>query len=99
MSEENKPGWRELPEGDVLEAGTATKFNTGGWRSNRPIWNEKNCIQCLICWIACPDSSVYVKDGKMIGIDYDHCKGCGICDKECPTKAEKRAIVMEQEKK
>jgi len=20
-------------------------------------------------------------------IDYDHCKGCGICVEECPTKA------------
>ena len=99
MAEEKKLGWKGLPDSDRLEAGTAAKFNTGGWRSERPIFTEKNCIQCLICWIACPDSSVYVKEGKMTGFDYDHCKGCGICDHECPTKPEKRAIVMEQEKK
>lgn len=94
-----KEGWRELPEGDVLPAGTAADFKTGDWRSEKPVWNEKNCIQCLICWIVCPDTSVNVKDGKMTGFDYDHCKGCGICSHECPTKAEKRAIVMEKEKK
>lgn len=94
-----KPGWTELPEGDVLEGGTAEKFNTGDWRSERPIFHEKNCIQCMICWIVCPDSSVAVKDQKVTGFDYDHCKGCGICSYECPTKPEKRAITMELEKK
>jgi len=99
MTEEKKPGWKELPEGDVLESGTAVKFHTGGWRSSRPLWTESNCIQCMICWVVCPDSSVTTKDGKMTGFDYDHCKGCGICDKECPTKPGKRAINMEAEKK
>src|SRR3989339_91654 len=99
MSEEKKPGWKELPEGDVLEAGTAAKFNVAGWRSEKPVWSKDNCIQCMICWIVCPDSSVKVVDGKMTGFDYDHCKGCGIFSHECPTKADKRAIVMEQEKK
>jgi len=41
----------------------------------------------MICWIYCPDSSILVEDGKMIGFDYKHCKGCGICAAECPTKA------------
>ena len=25
----------------------------------------------------------YRENGKMTGIDYDHCKGCGICVHEC----------------
>ncbi len=99
MKPGEKDGWRKLPEGDVLQAGTAASFKTGDWRSDKPIWNEKNCSQCLICWIACPDSAVTVQDGKMTGFDYDHCKGCGICDHECPTKADQRAIVMEKEQK
>lgn len=96
---ENKPGWQALPEGDVLGAGTAAQFHTGGWRSERPIFCEANCIQCYLCWIVCPDSSVIIKDGKVTGFNYNHCKGCGICDHECPTKPGKRAITMEKEKK
>jgi pyruvate ferredoxin oxidoreductase delta subunit len=92
-------GWKNLPEGDLLEAGTAEKFKTGDWRSERPVFHAENCIQCFICWIVCPDSSVIVEDGKIVGFDYDHCKGCGICNHECPTKAGKRAITMEKERK
>ena len=95
---EQKPGWKELPEGDILEPGTAEMFKTGSWRSEKPVWNKEKCINCLICWISCPDSSIMVKEGKMTGIDYDHCKGCGICSRECPVKPVK-AILMEQEKK
>ncbi len=94
-----KPGWKKLPEGDIVEAGTAKEFHTGGWRSERPIFYEKNCIQCFICWMVCPDAAVNLKDDKVVGFDYDHCKGCGICDKECPTKPDKRAINMEKERK
>jgi pyruvate ferredoxin oxidoreductase delta subunit len=28
-----------------------------------------------------------VAEEKMIGIDYDYCKGCGICSAECPVEA------------
>jgi len=94
---EVKPGWKSLPEGDVVKAGTAAEFKTGDWRSERPTWIPERCIQCLFCWIACPDSSVLVKDQKMIGFDYDHCKGCGICAKECPVKP-KKAIEMGPER-
>lgn len=89
--------WRELPEGDILEAGTANEFKTGDWRHSRPIFHPEKCSNCLICWIYCPDSSILTKDGKVIGIDYDHCKGCGICAVECPVKPEK-AITMADEK-
>jgi len=92
-------GWKELTEGDVLEAGTAKKFETGDWRTRKPIWKEDKCIQCLQCWFHCPDTSITVDTAtsKMTGFDYAHCKGCGICAKICPTKPDK-AIVMEQER-
>ena len=35
--------------------------------------------------MACPDSSILQSEGKVTGIDYGHCKGCGICSFECPT--------------
>ena len=95
--ETKKLSARELPVGDILEPGTAQDFITGDWRTDRPIWNAQKCIHCLTCWVSCPDSSIIVKDGKVTGIDYDHCKGCGICARECPVKIQ--AIVMEKEKK
>jgi pyruvate ferredoxin oxidoreductase delta subunit len=47
----------------------------------------------MICWVYCPDSAVIVKDGKVQGFDYDHCKGCGICAHECPVKVEAHAVT------
>ena len=94
MSKEN---WRQLPQGDlILEKGTAIKYMTGDWRSNKPIWDKEKCINCLSCWIYCPDSSVLIEDSKMVGIDYDHCKGCGICARVCPEKVGAIDMVLEE---
>jgi pyruvate ferredoxin oxidoreductase delta subunit len=91
-----KPGWQELPIGTIItEPGSAQKFKTGDWRSQKPIWDPEKCTSCLICFIYCPDNSIQVADGKMTGIDYDYCKGCGICAVECS----KQAILMEIEKR
>lgn len=74
----------EFPVGMIgLEAGNGKYYVTGGWRSNRPIWNEEKCKQCMLCWINCPDSAIEVTDSKMTGINFNHCKGCGICVAEC----------------
>lgn len=94
---DKKLSWKELPECDILEAGTAKNFKTGDWRSMRAVFHPEKCIQCFICWINCPDAAIIVKDGKVAGIDLEHCKGCGICARECPPKAS--AITMEEEKK
>jgi len=92
--------WNELVPGAVVtEAGSAAKFKTGSWRAYKPIWKEENCIQCLFCWLFCPDMSIPVKDGKRQDFNYDYCKGCGICAKECPGKKGQKAIVMEEEGK
>jgi len=37
----------------------------------------------MLCWVNCPDSSILVDNGTMTGIDFDHCKGCGVCAVEC----------------
>jgi pyruvate ferredoxin oxidoreductase delta subunit len=81
-------GWREIPEGGlILEAGNAVQYKTGSWRSQKPVRNEEKCTHCLICWIYCPDSAILVENEKIKGIDLEHCKGCGICAKECPVHA------------
>ena len=64
-----KPGWKELPPADlIIGGGTAKEFKTGDWRSKRPVFIPEKCINCLTCWIYCPDSAVIVKDGKVIGL-------------------------------
>ncbi len=86
--------WKEIPQGGLItEAGNARKYNTGSWRTFKPVIDKSKCINCLQCWVFCPDSSIKVKDGKMDGFDYDHCKGCSICAQICPVKC----IKMEKE--
>lgn len=89
-------GWKEIPIGGlILEAGNSTAYETGSWRTFRPVRDEDRCIHCLICWIFCPDSAILVEDEKVVGIDLKHCKGCGICAKECPSRVQ--AIQMVEE--
>ena len=43
------------------------------------------CFDCGNCFMYCPDNAV--KKSKTAGFyefDYDFCKGCGLCAKECP---------------
>ena len=88
--------WTELAHGCIVDkAGNASEYETGSWRTYRPIWNADLCIQCLRCWIACPDASILLKDGKVVGIDYAHCKGCKICWFECPTDPKAIEVKLE----
>ena len=77
-----------FPRGAVIPvAGNSDDYITGGWRSERPWINKEKCTECLLCWIFCPDSSVIVEDEKITGFDLAHCKGCGVCARECPFDA------------
>ena len=95
----------ELPEaGIITEPGNAATYKTGDWRTFAPRFIEENCIQCLFCWIYCPDSAIQLdisgEKPEVVGIVFDHCKGCGICATECPpAKKGKSALVMELEEK
>ncbi len=89
-------GWKDLPRGGIIdEPGNAREYLTGDWRTMRPVWSAEKCINCFFCWVYCPDAAIIVKDGKVSGIDYEHCKGCGICAAECPKRA--NAITMIRE--
>ncbi len=47
-----------------------------------------NCFECDNCFGVCPDNAV-IKLGpsQRYQFDYDFCKGCGICARECPCGA------------
>jgi pyruvate ferredoxin oxidoreductase delta subunit len=93
--------WNEVLIGAAIkDPGNSKSYETGSWRVERPVWNPDTCINCMFCWVYCPDSSILVdENGKMAGIDYDHCKGCGICVEQCPTKPKSLAMLLESETK
>ena len=66
------------------------------WRLVKPVFNKDYCIDCQFCWIYCPDVSIISRDKKMIGVDMDHCKGCGICVEVCPTNPKSLLMFPEQ---
>jgi 2-oxoacid:acceptor oxidoreductase delta subunit (pyruvate/2-ketoisovalerate family) len=47
------------------------------------------CTECDNCRIFCPDLSIHKAGEGSFGytVDYDYCKGCGICSAECPRGA------------
>lgn len=96
-----KKTWKVLKEESfgaiIKDAGNSREFKTGSWRTKKPVWNENACIHCLFCWLYCPDSCIIVENGKMKGIDYNYCKGCGLCASVCPTTKKGKAIKMEEE--
>jgi 2-oxoacid:acceptor oxidoreductase delta subunit (pyruvate/2-ketoisovalerate family) len=46
-----------------------------------------NCFGCDNCFGVCPDNAVIKLEVGEYAIDYDFCKGCGICAQECPCGA------------
>ncbi|RLE82249.1 MAG: ferredoxin [Thermoprotei archaeon] len=79
--------WKEIPIGGVIPEPTSLRYKTGNWRAFRPIYNKDKCVKCLLCWVYCPEPSIRRLEDNSIEIDYDFCKGCGICAEVCPVKA------------
>ena len=83
--------WQDLPPGGVVVSAEAEQPHTGGWRTGlRPEVDLSRCVNCLLCWLYCPDSAVVLEGTTFKGFDLDYCKGCEICAERCPTDA----IVM-----
>lgn len=55
------------------------------WRVEKPVHNSDICINCFTCWVFCPDAAILTNNDKLAGVDYVHCKGCGVCVDVCPT--------------
>lgn len=64
---------------------------TGSWRTLRPVIDCNTCNKsgekCGRCSLLCPECCVATSHDGEISINYDYCKGCGICANECPRKA------------
>ena len=76
----------------LSEPGPGDGGRTGSWRVERPVIDGAACLAgkkkaevCMLCWMYCPDCVVTRTIPP--AIDYEYCKGCGICAEECPTTA------------
>ncbi|MGC9148342.1 MAG: 4Fe-4S binding protein [Sulfolobales archaeon] len=103
----SKGGVRDLVPGAIItNPPTSLRNKTGSWRVMRPVIDQNNCIRCRICWVYCPDGAIleidqpYEVKGRKYNIsyivNYDYCKGCGICAAECPVKAIKMVPEVER---
>jgi 2-oxoacid:acceptor oxidoreductase delta subunit (pyruvate/2-ketoisovalerate family) len=80
--------WQELPAGGAVVPAEAPRPRTGGWRTGlEPAVDLSRCVDCLLCWLYCPDSAVLLDGTAFAGFDLDVCKGCEICAEICPTDA------------
>jgi len=85
-----------LPEDRNYSANNSHTASVSDWRIEKPVYNKDYCIDCQFCWVYCPDISIISRDKKMIGVDMDHCKGCGVCVEVCPTNPKSLLMFPEQ---
>ena len=80
--------WQELHPGGAVVPGESERPRTGSYRSGvRPAVDRSRCVNCLLCWLYCPDSAVSLDDAVFTGFDLRYCKGCELCAVVCPTGA------------
>ncbi|MBA7502180.1 NAD(P)H-quinone oxidoreductase subunit I, chloroplastic [subsurface metagenome] len=78
----------------MLTPGSASAYETGTWRAEKPVIDQDKCIKCGICDVFCPEACITVNEQGEFEVNLYYCKGCGICARECWVGA----ITMEAEK-
>ena len=91
---ESELTWKDLEIGCIIDdPGSARKYESGTWRSQRPTYDFNKCIKCGLCALFCPEGCIEQNEDGHFEADLFYCKGCGICARECWP----RVIKMEEE--
>jgi len=94
VKSEDELTWKDMEIGSIVtEPGSASQYQTGTWRSERPIIDLDKCNKCGLCYIYCPEAAIEQNDEGYFEVNLFYCKGCGICAVECP----KQAVTMVEE--
>jgi 2-oxoacid:acceptor oxidoreductase delta subunit (pyruvate/2-ketoisovalerate family) len=81
------------PQLDAARRITTFDEVTGGLDESTALFEARrcmscgNCFGCDNCYGVCPDNAIIKLDDGTYKVDYDYCKGCGICATECPCDA------------
>ncbi len=85
----NTACFRSVPRSKPRRGGSLTPGQAVS--SARRCFQCGRCTFCGACDDYCPDVSIRSDRAERLrAVDYEHCKGCGICARECP----RGAIVM-----
>jgi len=84
------------PRLDAIRRQSTFDEIVGGLDPSTALFESRRCLSCGSCFACdncygvCPDNAVIKLDPAgpyAYGVDYDFCKGCGLCVEECPCGA------------
>ena len=77
--------------GGVVVRDEAEQPRTGGWRTGlKPEVDLARCVNCLLCWLYCPDSAVALDGTTFAGFDFDLLQGLRDLRRDLPDAARSR---------
>ncbi len=57
---ESELTWKDIEVGAIAtEPGSARRYKTGDWRSQRPTYNHARCLKCGLCQVYCPEGCIH----------------------------------------
>ena len=92
--------WQDLEIGGInSDSGNSIKKGLNNLEiCKKPEFNPELCRNCFLCWVFCPDNAIMIENSMVTGINYDFCKGCGICITECPVTEAQKPLYIKEDK-
>jgi 2-oxoacid:acceptor oxidoreductase gamma subunit (pyruvate/2-ketoisovalerate family)/2-oxoacid:acceptor oxidoreductase delta subunit (pyruvate/2-ketoisovalerate family) len=68
---------------DINIGGYGILKDVSSWRVFTPEIDEQLCVDCMSCWLFCPETAIeWDEDKNKPKLVHRKCKGCGICAEE-----------------